>query len=112
MRIVADLRDAIYHGAVKRVRPKAMTAAVIIGGLVPILWSHVRRRRRDETHRYAHDRRHRYFHDYGVGRFSGDLLSLAFATLVASAGAASCASARVIFKAVFCAANASPIRRW
>jgi len=35
-----DLRDAIYHGAVKRVRPKAMTAAVIIGGLAPILWSH------------------------------------------------------------------------
>jgi Cu(I)/Ag(I) efflux system membrane protein CusA/SilA len=34
------LRDAIYHGAVKRVRPKAMTAAVIIGGLLPILWSH------------------------------------------------------------------------
>ena len=37
---VAGLRDAIYHGAVKRVRPKAMTAAVIIAGLVPILWSH------------------------------------------------------------------------
>jgi len=36
----ADLREAIYHGAVKRVRPKAMTAAVIIAGLVPILWSH------------------------------------------------------------------------
>lgn len=35
----ADLRDAIYHGAVKRVRPKAMTAAVIIAGLMPILWS-------------------------------------------------------------------------
>ncbi|MGA2444587.1 MAG: efflux RND transporter permease subunit [Opitutaceae bacterium] len=35
-----DLRDAIYHGAVKRVRPKVMTAAVIIGGLLPILWSH------------------------------------------------------------------------
>jgi Cu(I)/Ag(I) efflux system membrane protein CusA/SilA len=34
------LRDAIYHGAVKRVRPKAMTAAVIIAGLMPILWSH------------------------------------------------------------------------
>ncbi len=34
------LRDAIYHGAVKRVRPKAMTAAVIIAGLLPILWSH------------------------------------------------------------------------
>jgi len=35
----ADLRDAIYHGAVKRVRPKAMTASVIIAGLAPILWS-------------------------------------------------------------------------
>jgi Cu(I)/Ag(I) efflux system membrane protein CusA/SilA len=35
----AGLRDAIYHGAVKRVRPKAMTAAVIIAGLMPILWS-------------------------------------------------------------------------
>ena len=40
MRNVDDLRDAIYHGAVKRVRPKAMTAAVIIAGLTPILWSH------------------------------------------------------------------------
>jgi len=40
MRGLADLRDAIYHGAVKRVRPKAMTATVIIGGLLPILWSH------------------------------------------------------------------------
>jgi len=40
MRNIADLKDAIYHGAVKRVRPKAMTAAVIIAGLLPILWSH------------------------------------------------------------------------
>ncbi|MCX5772885.1 MAG: efflux RND transporter permease subunit [Candidatus Hydrogenedentes bacterium] len=40
MRRMEDLRDAIYHGAVKRVRPKAMTAAVIIAGLLPILWSH------------------------------------------------------------------------
>jgi Cu(I)/Ag(I) efflux system membrane protein CusA/SilA len=40
MRTVADLRDAIYHGAVKRVRPKAMTACVIVAGLAPILWSH------------------------------------------------------------------------
>src|SRR5258707_15575202 len=29
MNNVAGLRDAIYHGAVKRVRPKAMTACVI-----------------------------------------------------------------------------------
>jgi copper/silver efflux system protein len=40
LRGVTDLRDAIYHGAVKRVRPKAMTACVIIAGLAPILWSH------------------------------------------------------------------------
>jgi len=40
MRGLPDLRDAIYHGAVKRVRPKAMTASVIIAGLMPILWSH------------------------------------------------------------------------
>jgi Cu(I)/Ag(I) efflux system membrane protein CusA/SilA len=40
MSTAADLRDAIYHGAVKRVRPKAMTATVIIAGLLPIVWSH------------------------------------------------------------------------
>src|SRR5436190_11256524 len=40
MRNVTDLRDAIYHGAVKRVRPKAMTASVIVAGLMPIMWSH------------------------------------------------------------------------
>jgi Cu(I)/Ag(I) efflux system membrane protein CusA/SilA len=40
LRSVGDLRDAIYHGAVKRVRPKAMTASVIVAGLLPILWSH------------------------------------------------------------------------
>ena len=40
MRHAIDLRDTIYHGAVKRVRPKAMTACVIVAGLAPILWSH------------------------------------------------------------------------
>ena len=40
MRSLTDLQEAIYHGAVKRVRPKAMTACVIIAGLAPILWSH------------------------------------------------------------------------
>ena len=40
MRSGTDLRDAIYHGAVRRVRPKAMTAAVIIAGFLPIIWSH------------------------------------------------------------------------
>ncbi|MHB8916075.1 MAG: efflux RND transporter permease subunit [Thiobacillus sp.] len=34
----SDLLDAIRTGAVLRVRPKAMTVAVIIAGLLPILW--------------------------------------------------------------------------
>ena len=33
-----DLLDAIREGAVQRVRPKAMTVAVILGGLLPIMW--------------------------------------------------------------------------
>lgn len=39
MRNLGDLREAIDLGAVKRVRPKIMTAAVILAGLIPILWS-------------------------------------------------------------------------
>ena len=35
-----DLLAAIRDGAVLRVRPKAMTVAVILAGLVPIMWSH------------------------------------------------------------------------
>ena len=34
---VSDLKDSIIEGAVMRVRPKAMTVAVIIAGLVPIM---------------------------------------------------------------------------
>jgi Cu(I)/Ag(I) efflux system membrane protein CusA/SilA len=40
MRGLKDLKEAIHHGAVKRVRPKIMTASVIIAGLLPIMWSH------------------------------------------------------------------------
>lgn len=39
MRSREDLREAIYHGAVKRVRPKIMTVACAFFGLVPIMWS-------------------------------------------------------------------------
>ncbi len=35
---VALLHEAIRDGAVLRVRPKAMTVAVIIAGLIPIVW--------------------------------------------------------------------------
>jgi Cu(I)/Ag(I) efflux system membrane protein CusA/SilA len=35
----ADLREAIVHGAVKRIRPKVMTVATMFVGLAPIMWS-------------------------------------------------------------------------
>jgi len=34
-----DLREAILEGAVQRVRPKMMTVAAIMGGLLPIMWT-------------------------------------------------------------------------
>ncbi len=36
---LAELREAIVHGAVKRIRPKFMTVATDFVGLVPILWA-------------------------------------------------------------------------
>jgi Cu(I)/Ag(I) efflux system membrane protein CusA/SilA len=35
---VAQLRDAVHHGAVERLRPVMMTVTAIIAGLAPILW--------------------------------------------------------------------------
>ena len=39
LRSRAELEEAIYHGAVKRVRPKLMTVAAAFMGLMPIMWS-------------------------------------------------------------------------
>jgi Cu(I)/Ag(I) efflux system membrane protein CusA/SilA len=39
MRTIADLREAISEGAVKRIRPKMMTVMAILVGLLPIMWS-------------------------------------------------------------------------
>jgi copper/silver efflux system protein len=36
---LADLQQAVLHGAVKRIRPKFMTVATMFMGLVPIMWS-------------------------------------------------------------------------
>jgi Cu(I)/Ag(I) efflux system membrane protein CusA/SilA len=35
----ADLHAAVEHGAVKRIRPKIMTVAVILAGLLPVMFS-------------------------------------------------------------------------
>jgi Cu(I)/Ag(I) efflux system membrane protein CusA/SilA len=39
MHSLADLQEAIVHGAVKRIRPKFMTVATMFVGLAPIMWS-------------------------------------------------------------------------
>jgi Cu(I)/Ag(I) efflux system membrane protein CusA/SilA len=39
LRNLAELDEAIVHGAVKRVRPKMMTVAAAFMGLLPIMWS-------------------------------------------------------------------------
>jgi len=39
LRTLGDLRDAIMQGAARRIRPKFMTAATMLLGLIPIMWS-------------------------------------------------------------------------
>jgi Cu(I)/Ag(I) efflux system membrane protein CusA/SilA len=39
LRTFGDLRETIVEGAAKRLRPKLMTVATMIIGLVPVLWS-------------------------------------------------------------------------
>jgi Cu(I)/Ag(I) efflux system membrane protein CusA/SilA len=40
LRSIPDLKDAVMHGAVKRIRPKIMTVGVILAGLIPVMFSH------------------------------------------------------------------------
>ena len=79
MRGLADLRDAIYHGAVKRLRPKIMTACVIIAGLRADFVEPRHRRGRDETHRRADGGRRDHLHHQRAGGLSGHLLPVALA---------------------------------
>jgi len=39
MKSLADLEEAVIHGAVQRVRPKLMTVMAAMMGLLPIMWS-------------------------------------------------------------------------
>jgi Cu(I)/Ag(I) efflux system membrane protein CusA/SilA len=39
MKTFADLKEAIIHGAVKRIRPKMMTVMAMFMGLIPIMWT-------------------------------------------------------------------------
>jgi len=40
MHTLADLKESVMYGAVKRIRPKIMTVSVILAGLIPIMFSH------------------------------------------------------------------------
>ncbi len=55
---LSDLIAAIEEGAVLRVRPKAMTVAVIIAGLLPIMFGGGDGLGGHATHRGSHGRRH------------------------------------------------------
>lgn len=39
LRDAAELREAVVHGAVKRIRPKFMTVATMFAGLMPLMWA-------------------------------------------------------------------------
>jgi Cu(I)/Ag(I) efflux system membrane protein CusA/SilA len=39
LKTFADLKEAVIHGAVKRIRPKIMTVMAMFMGLIPIMWS-------------------------------------------------------------------------
>ena len=36
---LSELRDAIRYGAAKRIRPKFMTVATVLAGLIPVMWA-------------------------------------------------------------------------
>ena len=39
MRTYSDLKEAVVHGAVKRIRPKMMTVFTDFLGLMPVMWA-------------------------------------------------------------------------
>ena len=71
-----DLREAIVHGAAKRLRPKFMTVATMFLGLASHHVGHGHRVRRDEAHRRADGRRHLHLVPSRARRLSGDLRGL------------------------------------
>ena len=66
LRTLPELQGAIVEGAAQRIRPKFMTAATLLLGLIPIMWAAGDRGRRHETHRRPHDRRHLHLVPHGI----------------------------------------------
>ena len=76
---LADLQEAIVHGAVKRIRPKFMTVATTFIGLLPDHVVDGHRGGRDEADRRADDRRHLHVVPARAGRLPGHLRDLEMA---------------------------------
>jgi copper/silver efflux system protein len=53
LKTVADLKEAVMHGAVKRIRPKMMTVGTTFIGLLPIMWAQTNELGADVTKRIA-----------------------------------------------------------
>ena len=70
------LKEAIHEGAVRRVRPKMMTASALLAGLIPIMWSTGSGADVHEENRCADGRRSRYKRAHGAYGLSSYLLSL------------------------------------
>ena len=91
LRSLAELNEAIVHGAVKRVRPKLMTVTAAFMGLMPIMWSTgagsdqgsvtvpAAGCGRDEAGRRPDGRRPRHILPARAPRLPGDLPALALA---------------------------------
>ena len=76
LRNLQELRDAILHGAVKRIRPKFMTVATMASRTHSHHVVHRHRFRHHETDRCAHDRRHLHLFLVGIARLPGNLRDL------------------------------------
>ena len=76
MKTCADLKEAIIHGAVKRIRPKMMTVMADVHGpdADHVVTGH--RRGHDEAHRGPDDRRHLHILHPGAAGLPGDLRHL------------------------------------
>ncbi len=72
-----DLIAAVKEGAVQRIRPKMMTMAAILFGLLAHHVEHRLRLRSHEAHRRTHDRRRGHLGNLGVAALSGALRSVA-----------------------------------
>ena len=76
LRTLADLHEAIVHGAVKRIRPKFMTVATDFIGFFPIMWATGTGSDVMKRIARADDRRHLHVVPARAARLSRDLRDL------------------------------------